>query len=158
MKTVRIATIGALMVGFAALIGYRLIDTRPAPSGFCKAQGRILSDKEYIDIAVRERDARASSIPDHARKRHFDIDKPNCCRVYKDESSPRFKEEKHFYGYDDMVVVDLNNETDRTDRKFFNRGATDTIVMTACGEVTDRKISSPDAFAIFDTFYRKRAS
>ena len=81
----------------AAFLGYKYMITADPP-GYCSAQQRYISDEEFIKLAVKLREddiarhgglsayekelIRQKNNPDNAG-RDFDINNPNCCRVFR---------------------------------------------------------------------------
>lgn len=106
----------------AAYFGYKYVAADPP--GYCRAQQRYITDKEFINLSVKLREEEIAQhggldtyekwIASNATwrttddaGRDFDSNNPNCCRIYRGEKVERN------CGWDYPICVKLNYRTSR---------------------------------------------
>lgn len=107
-----------------------------APPGYCNAEGRYISDDEFIRIAIslREKDweQRGGREKFTYSGRDFDPNNSNCCRVIREETFSLVNRI-----FDQQVIsVELNNET--TTVNIYSANLNDRLFFDVCGRLKGR--------------------
>ncbi|MBW7900130.1 MAG: hypothetical protein H3C26_01515 [Rhodocyclaceae bacterium] len=127
-----------LLVGAFACLAIYFGDKyfRAAPSGYCEAQGRHISDEEFIQLAIKLREQdwikRGGQEKFTYSGRDFDPKHFNCCRVIREESFSLFN--RMFDRQE--ISVELNNETSTVN--IYQANLNDRLFFDVCGRLKGR--------------------